>query len=265
MAYKTVILEKEEDIAVLTLNRPETLNAWNDQLALDASAAVEEVEQDEAMRALIITGSGRGFSSGFDVASLVEKTNKSSFSEVFSEITGKPNIASLTAKLRVLDIPVIAAVNGMAAAGGLSFALGCDLRIAAESARFSMAFIRRGLVADGGSTFLFPRAVGTGYACELMFTGDVIDADTALRIGIVNRVVPDSELMPVARELAKRIAKNSQVALKFTKRLIYEGLDETDLDAHIVREVNCNESVVQTPEFREGMALFLKKSEPKSS
>jgi len=264
MAYQTVILEKEEDIAVLTLNRPETLNAWNEQLELDAWAAVEEVERDKAIRVLIITGAGRGFSSGADVPSLLKAAQGTSSDEgMFIRIVkGEPNLVALCKKLRDMNIPVIAAVNGMTAGGGFGFALACDIRIAAESAKFSMAFIRRGLVPDCGSTFFLPRAVGTGYACELMFSGDVIDAATALRMGIVNRVVPDPELMQTAKELAKRIAKNPPIALRLTKKAIYQGLEEPDVSAHMEREVYCNRTLFDTLDFKEGVTSFLEKREP---
>ena len=264
MSYKTVILEKEDGIATLTLNRPETLNAWNVEMHADGVAAIEEVDQDDAVRVLIITGAGKGFSSGADVRQDLAKSGKAPLMEtvVGRVVLGKPTILAVAFKIANLGKPVIAAVNGVAAGAGFSVALACDMRIASEEARFSMAFVRRGLIPDSGGTYFLPRLVGLGHASRLVFTGDIIDVREAERIGIVDKVVPHADLMEVTKELARKIAKNPPIAVRLAKKALRQGLIEPDLASHLNYEVYANALLIGTEDFKEGVESFLEKRVP---
>ncbi len=264
MDYESAILQKEEGVATITLNRPEALNAWNHRLEEDSEAAIREVSEDREIRVLIITGAGRGFSSGYDVGLLAVIAEGRPILEtaVGRFILGLPSVASVAFQIRNLDIPVIAAVNGPAYGAGFSIAIACDIRIASELARFSQAFIMRGLIPDTGSTYLLPRLVGIGRACELVFTGATIGAEEAERIGIVNRVVPHDELMNAAREMAARIAKMPPITVQRAKRALYQGAAETNLASQIEHEIYVQGLCMQTEDFKEGVRSFLEKREP---
>ena len=264
MSYKTITLEKEDGIAILTLNRPETLNAWNSEMQTDAVAAIEEVEQDNAAKVLIITGAGRAFSSGGDVRQELAQLGKVPLMEttIGRVVLGGSTVVAVVLKIANLGKPVIAAVNGVAAGGGFSVALGCDIRIASEEAQFSMAFVRRGLIPDTGGTYFLPRLAGLGHASRLVFTGDTIDAREAERIGIVDKVVPHPDLMKVTKELAGRIAKNPPVAVRLAKKALHQGLIEPDLASHLNYEIYANALLSGTEDFREGVESFLEKREP---
>ena len=165
MAYKTIILEKKNGVATLFLNRPETLNAWNSEMTEEASDAINEIGKDENTKVLIITGAGRGFSSGADVRQELAKVAEGASGTIFERIIqGKPSIVTIALQLRRMDKPVIGAINGIAVGAGFSVALACDLRIASERAQFSMAFILRGLIPDCGGTFFLPKLVGSARA-----------------------------------------------------------------------------------------------------
>ena len=262
MQYKTIILEKKNGIAILTLNRPETLNAWNAEMSEETANAIDEISKDENTRVLVITGSGRGFSSGADVrqelAKMAEGASETSFQRM---VQGKPNISTIALLLRRLDKPVIGAINGVAIGAGFSIALACDLRIASEKAKFSMAFIMRGVIPDCGGTFFLPKLIGSAKACELSFTGDMIDAKEAERLGLVNKVVPHEVLMKATEELANKLLNRPPIALKYAKRAIYKGLTEVDLPSHIDYEIAINRICTDTEDFKEGVTSFLEKRE----
>jgi len=263
MAYKTIILEKKNGVATLFLNRPETLNAWNAEMSEETTDAINEIGKDENTKVLIVTGAGRGFSSGADVRQELAKVAEGASGSVFERIMqGKPSIVTIVLQLRRLDKPVIGAINGIAAGAGFSVALACDLRIASERAQFSMAFILRGLIPDCGGTFFLPKLIGSARACELIFTGDMIDAKEAERIGLVNKVVPHEELMRATEELANKLVKRPSIALKYAKRAIYKGLAEGDLPSHLDYEVSLNRMCMDTEDFKEGVRAFLEKREP---
>jgi enoyl-CoA hydratase/carnithine racemase len=176
---------------------------------------------------------------------------------------GKPTIVSIASQLRSMDKPVIGAINGTAAGAGFSIALACDLRIASETARFSMAFILRGLIPDCGGTFFLPKLIGTAEACELIFTGDTIDAGEAARIGLVNRVVPQEKLMEAAEELAKKLIQRPPLALRYAKRAVYEELTDVNLASRLDYEISIDRMLMDTEDCREGVRAFLEKREAK--
>ncbi|RMG51683.1 MAG: 2-(1,2-epoxy-1,2-dihydrophenyl)acetyl-CoA isomerase [Acidobacteria bacterium] len=188
MSEKTILFTVEEGIGTITLNRPDVLNAFNDHMFAEMRDVLKRAERDASIRCLVITGAGRAFCAGQDLASLkpaLEKGEPLSYGDLLRR-TYNP----LILKLRTLEKPIIAAINGVAAGAGFSLALACDVRLAAQSARFTQAFVRIGLVPDSGSTFFLPRIVGWTKAIELAMTGDPIDAQTAAELGLVTKVVP---------------------------------------------------------------------------
>ena len=259
MAYEDLILEKEGNIAIITLNRPDRLNAISPAMRDGFPKALEEVRQDDDIRVMILTGAGRGFCSGADVsgqaARLAGEAAAKSRRETL-EVVG--HIGML---IRELEKPTIAAVNGVAAGAGFSYAMACDIRFASDRARFISVFVRRGLVPDSGLTYFLPRLVGTSKACEIMFTGNPIDAEEALRIGLVSKVVPHDDLMNVAREFASVIAKGPPISLELTKKAIYRGIERdlrTQMDFESYAQTVCR----GTEDHREGVRSFMEKREP---
>lgn len=267
MAYNTLIVTKEAGVATLTLNRPDKLNAWNEEMMEEGVQAVEEIRSDPDVRVLVVTGVGRGFSAGADVTSLALEAERRRTGErsVRDELSGWPGVVTVAYRLRQMDRPVIAAINGVAAGAGFGLALACDIRIASDQARFSQIFVKRGLVPDTGSTYFLPRIVGTQKACELMFRGSVIDAYEAERLGIVSRVVPHDQLMDEVMALARELASSAPLALALTKRAIYKGATEIDLSAQMDFELYLDTLLFGTEDFKEGVMSFLEKREPRFS
>jgi len=266
MAYENLIVEKEGHITTITLNRPQVLNAWNPEMIAEFPQAVAEVAKDNDARVLIITGAGRGFTSGADLsasagaaAALRPALPDLSMERVLKD---EYTVVHMGLPLHALDIPTIAAINGPVVGAGLGVALSCDIRLASDQARFSMIFVKRAIVPDTGTTYLLPRLVGLGMACELTFTGDIIDAQEALHIGMVNRVVPHDELMTAARELATKIAKNPPITVRCAKRALYYGMTNTDLAAQVDFESHLNQINSKTEDRLEGSKAFLEKREP---
>lgn len=266
MTYETILLEKSEGMAVLTLNRPEVMNAWNPLMAREAAEAIGEIEGDESVRVLILTGAGKAFSSGADVGRLRETAEgKVPFLETTAGmvLTGQTSLLTAVERIRNLSKPVLAAIHGVAAGAGLSVALACDIRIAAEDARFTMAFVKRGLIPDLGGTYFLPRLVGPGMAAKLIFTGDVIDGKEAARIGLVDELVPPGEALTRAKTLARRIAENPPLAVRMAKKALYKGMNEPDLRSQMDYEIFIQCGLQRTEDFREGVVSFFEKREPK--
>ncbi len=264
MSQEHLHLEKKDGVAILTMNRPETLNSWNFEMVDEACNLMDELDRDDDIRAVILTGAGRGFSSGTDVSQLSNEGGEvhTADSNLGRTLRGRPTLIMLALKIRNLRKPVIAAVNGVAAGGGFALALACDMRIASEKARFSMSFVKRGLVPDCGGSYFLSRLVGPGWACELIFTGAIVDAREAERMGVVNRVVPQEELIPAAKKLAKDIAGSPPLAVMMAKQTIYKAMVEPDLASHAAFEAYSNGLLVHTEDFKEGVAAFLQKREP---
>lgn len=265
MAYKMLIVEKEGHITTITLNRPEVLNAWNAEIIAEFPQAIAEVGRDPATRVLIITGAGRGFTSGADLRASADRPQVMPALPDLSlarVLKNEYTVVHMGLPIYALDIPTIAAVNGPAVGAGLGVALACDIRIASEQALFSMIFVKRAIVPDTGSTYTLPRLVGLGMACELAFTGDIIDAQEALRIGLVNRVVPHDQLMPVVKEMATRIAKNPPITVRLAKRALYHGTTTADFASQVDYESHLNHINAKTEDRLEGSRAFLEKREP---
>jgi enoyl-CoA hydratase/carnithine racemase len=264
LAYETVVYEQEDGVAVMTLNGPEVKNAFDGRMMAEMDAVLTEVAKDADARVLIITGAGKAFCTGADIAYLMSIGEEHKLHQTTMEemIRGDGNVLTTVVKIRNLPKPVIAAVNGTAAGGGLAIALACDMRLASEAARFNMVFTKRGVIPESGSTYTLPRLVGTGRALELVFTADTIGAAEADRIGLVNKVVPAGQLMKAARELATKIAQNSPLALGFAKAAIYRGIAETDIAAQMDYEAYVENVLFGTEDFKEGINSFIEGRPP---
>jgi len=257
-SYEVLKLEREGHVAVITLNRPEKLNALNPALASEFHAALDEVAAENGIRVLILTGSGRGFCSGADVnrqlASLEGRQ------EGVASLPGL-GIAELAPHIRRIPQPVIAAVNGVAAGAGLAITLASDIRIASEEARFSCIFIKRAIVPDTGASYTLAKQVGNGIAMEMALTGNIYEAKWALEKGLVNRVVPAERLMEEAMSLAGDIVVNAPIAVRSVKQVIYSLVD-TDLQEILPRESAANAPSVGTEDRAEAVRSFLEKRSP---
>lgn len=260
----TVTIERPADgVALLTLNRPEKLNAMNATLIGDLHAALDEVGADLECRAIVVTGAGRGFCAGLDLGGFGEAPGAAGRGPVGAGMATQQYIASIIPKLRSLHQPVISAVNGAAAGGGLALALGSDIRIAGTSARFNVAFVRIGLSGcDIGVSWMLPRLIGASRAWELMLTGRIIDSAEADKIGLVTRVVADEDLLDSALETAALIARNSPWGVRMTKEVAWSQLEIGSLQAGIDIENRTQILSSQTQDAKEAMAAFLEKRDP---
>ena len=260
MQYKDIILEKDGSVHIITLNRPEQLNAITQNLAEEEMpAALEEIEKDAETRVLVITGAGRGFCSGADLSTI-----DSFVSGRGTKRTRKAILEPLgfyTMLVRKLSKVVIAAVNGVAAGGGFSLALACDIRVASENAVFFPSFVRVGLSPDAGMSYYLPQVVGPSKALEILCVGEPIDASAAEKLGIVSKVVSHNDLMPTAMELARKIAAGAPIALALTKRAIYQALTG-DIQSQFCVESHNQGICFKTQDFEEGMIAFKEKRLP---
>jgi enoyl-CoA hydratase/carnithine racemase len=219
-----VLYEQDGGIVTLTLNRPEKRNPISERDVVDGLvAAIDRVQKDETARAVILTGAGTAFSSGGDLRAMEAALEERARNPTSTIAYYTDGIQRIPLAFEALDVPVIAAVNGPAIGAGTDLACMCDLRIAAEEARFAESFVKIGIIPGDGGAWLLPRIVGWSKACEMAFTGDVLSARQALACGLVSQVVPGAELMQAARALAGRIASNPPLAVRATKRLLREG------------------------------------------
>jgi 2-(1,2-epoxy-1,2-dihydrophenyl)acetyl-CoA isomerase len=249
LQLETVDVCVGDGVASIELNRPDALNAWNTQFGLDLLAAMRGVAEDDAVRAVIITGAGRGFSSGADLKDVSGgKTTPDGRPDVYSVLTERYH--PIMRAIREMPKPVIAAVNGPAVGIGCSLALCCDLILAAESAYFLLAFVNIGLVPDGGSSLFVPSRIGIARASEMAMLGEKIAAPTALQWGLINRVVADERLLEEAGALAARMAAGPTRSYAGTKRQLnnwlYARMDEQlELEAQLQREMAASEDFVE--------------------
>jgi 2-(1,2-epoxy-1,2-dihydrophenyl)acetyl-CoA isomerase len=243
-------------IATLTLNRPEKLNAFKDDMREALPPALDRIASDPDARVLVITGAGRAFSAGGDIQHMLDLQSRGASYEEFLPLldTGRKAVRRLTA----LPIPTIAALNGPAAGGGLNLALACDLRIASERATLGETFVRLGLHIDWGGAYFLPRLVGLAKALELCWLGEMIDAEEARRIGLVNRVVPHERFAEEVRTLASRLASAPQTSVRLTKRTLRASL-ERSLAGCLEAEIEAQEICWGTPDVAEGTRAFLEK------
>ena len=256
MAYENILFEKYGAAGILTVNRPKSLNSLNPATVGEIAACLEEVRQDTSIRCLIITGAGdRAFVAGADISAMVEMT----------PLEGKAFATSglnVGRTLEELPIPVIAAVNGFALGGGTELALSCDLILAADKAKFGQPEINLGVIPGFGGTQRLARRIGLPLARELIYTGDMIDAETAVRYGLANRVVPLADLMTEAKALAEKLASKPPVAIRQAKSAINSGID-MDIANGSRFEAEAFAMTFATEDKKEGMLAFLEKREAK--
>jgi len=256
MKVENTVYEKREGIATVTINRPDALNALNEKTLLEILSRFEDANEDENIRVIIITGAGdRAFSAGADIKMLKELDSSKAIE--LSRLGHR-----LCDKIEEVGKPVIVAINGYALGGGLELALACDIRIASENARLGQTEINVGLIPGWGGTQRLPRVVGKGVAKEMIFTGKIVDAKIAERLGLVNAVVSPDQLMLVVRELATELVNKPSISIKLAKELINSSL-ETSLKVGEKREAEAFGIVASTEDFKEGVAAFLEKRKPR--
>jgi len=253
-----LLVERDGPVAILTLNRPERLNAISGPMLMALSESLVECDRDPGVRAIILTGAGRGFCAGLDLQDVSSGAGIGGGGGlgVTLDLRDAPPIV-----LHRIDTPTICALNGGAAGYGMDLALGCDIRIAAESAKLAAAFTKRGVLPESGGTWLLPRLVGWSKAAEIIFTGRTLRARDCLELGLVSRVVPDELLLKEARALAAEIATNAPLAVQASKRMMRMGLSET-FDDHVHHVYLQLLPLFRSKDFREGMTAFLQKREP---
>jgi len=257
-----VLFETDGPIATITLNQPELRNPISDMDTVDALvAAIERLNADTTIRAAILTGAGKGFSSGGNLRTIGTPGSLGGGRPVETRRGYIRGIQRIPMAFSVLEVPIIAAVNGPAVGAGCDLACMCDIRIAGESARFAESFVKMGLIPGDGGAWFLPRVVGYSKAAEMAFTGEMIDAREALACGLVSRVVPDGELMGAARALAARIAVNPPDVVRMTKRLMMQGR-EVRLDTLLEFSAAMQALAHTTDDHREAVSAFLEKRPP---
>ena len=262
MSYRVIIYEVKDGVGVVTLNRPEKLNAWTKEMAAELRSALSNANDDDNVGALVVTGAGRAFCSGADVIQEFQRRAEAQDSgTLVDDQFAAPDSLKTLQELLLYGKPSIAAINGYAVGVGLTFPLNCDIRIASEEAKLNTMFLRVGLIPEFGSSYLLPRIIGLGRALELVYMPRMIDAREAYELGLVNRVVPAERLMPEAMALAKTIASGPRFALKKAKETIYQNLDADYMEGAF-RELKNFADCMATAEHREGIRAFLEKREP---
>ena len=256
MDYKTIKVEQTKGIVAVTLNRPESLNAFDFLMGEELLDALMACGKDDGVRVVILSGEGRAFSAGGDVKLMARFLEEGMPVRFFQRLI--PLLHPILVEMTRLPQPIIGRVQGFASGYGMSLAMGCDLVVAGESTRFNMAYVLVGLAPDGGSTFFLPRLAGLRRALEIFFTGEAIDAREAQRLGIVNRVVPDTELEQATLDLARKLAQGPPLAMAEAKRLVYRGLGET-LERQLEDEREAIQRSAATQDFSEGVSAFAEK------
>lgn len=263
MDYNSIKVENQDGVIWLTLNRPDKLNAINEELMREMTDFFEGQRHDNNSRIIIIRGEGRAFCAGADLSGWGNANEPRDFGRLHGYFTGQKQIGYVIDLIRQIPQPLIAAVHGYATGGGMGLALACDMRIIAESARFQVSYIRRGLSAcDGGSSYFLPRLIGSSRAFEYMYTGRFIDAQTAEKIGLVSRVVPDDQLKDAAMELAQEVVRNSPIGLRLTKEALNMNIDAPSLPAALHLENRNQILASSTEDMREAVLAFFEKREP---
>ncbi|MGB2694611.1 MAG: enoyl-CoA hydratase-related protein [Dehalococcoidia bacterium] len=256
--YADLLYEVSDNVATITLNRPDRMNAISGPMLESFSRAFRDADADSSVRVIILTGAGRGFCAGLDLKDLTagrgigSGNNGGGLSARF-DLNNSPPVV-----LHATDKPVICALNGPAAGYGMDIALGCDMRIASPAAKLAAIFAKRGILPESGGSWLLPRLIGWAKAAEVAFKGQTLSAEQSLELGLVNAVVEPDRLMLVAREWAAEIAANAPLAVQATKRMMRLGLDET-FEANVHHVYLQLLPLFQTEDFREGVQAFMEK------
>ncbi|MBP9091700.1 enoyl-CoA hydratase/isomerase family protein [bacterium] len=256
---KILLTEKKNGVGIITLNRPDKLNAFSDELTFQLQDALKEMEKDKEVRAIILTASGRGFCAGQDLQSR----------SIAQEMGERPSLGDsirrrynpIVIKLRRIEKPIIAAVNGVAAGAGASIAFACDYRIVTDKVNFIQSFTKVGLIPDSGATFILTRLVGLTKAFELMLSADKLSAEEALNLGIINKIVGEDDLMKEAMALAEKLAAGPTKAFGLTKRAVNRAVFD-DLEELLEYEASLQEIAGRSDDFAEGVKAFVEKRSP---
>jgi len=253
MEYKNIVLQKEDKVAMLTISRPKALNALNSETLKELDLAIDEIASDDEIYAVILTGEGKAFVAGADITEMKDL-----------DVMGGRRFGNLGnkvfRKLETLEKPVIAAVNGFALGGGCELSMACDIRIASSKAKFGQPEVGLGITPGFGGTQRLARLVGTGMAKQLIYTGDIINAEEALRIGLVNKLVEPEQLIEEAKLLAKKIVNNAPIAVKLCKTAINRGM-QMDIDTALIYEAEVFGACFATEDQKNGMTAFIQKTE----
>ncbi|MDD2301836.1 MAG: enoyl-CoA hydratase-related protein [Eubacteriales bacterium] len=250
-----VRMEKTDGVGIIRIDRPEAMNSLNEQVLKELDAAVEQAENDPDVKAVIITGEGKAFVAGADIAEMQTLDENAGYA--FGRLGQQ-----VFRRIEIMDKVVIAAVNGYALGGGCELAMACDIRIAGEKAKFGQPEVGLGIIPGYSGTQRLPRLVGKGKAMELIVTGAVISAETAEAIGLVNKVVSQDAVLNEALSLAKKIGANAPLAVSYAKKAIREGLEISDMDQAIQVEAVLFGKCFATSDQKEGMTAFLEKRKP---
>ena len=256
---KILLTEKKNGVGIITLNRPDKLNAFSDELTFQLQDALKEMEKDKEVRAIILTAAGRGFCAGQDLQSR----------SIAQEMGERPSLGDsirrrynpIVIKLRHIEKPIIAAVNGVAAGAGASIAFACDYRIVTDKVNFIQSFTKVGLIPDSGATFILTRLVGLTKAFELMLSADKLSAEEALNLGIINKIVGEDDLMKEAVALAEKLAAGPTKAFGLTKRAVNRAVFD-DLEELLEYEASLQEIAGRSDDFAEGVKAFVEKRTP---
>lgn len=260
MGYNKLLFSTDSGVATITLNRPDKSNAFDDEMTRELLDALKQVERDETIRCIVLTGAGKNFCAGQDLHAFLERQKAPEGISVRDHLLNGYN--KIVAKIRSIEKPFIAAVNGAAAGAGLGVACACDLRYASENAKFRMAFIGIGLAPDSGTSFLLPRLVGFGRALDMAITNELVDAREAFAWGLANRVYAPDELMPATLTMAQELANAPTRGIGLTKRAFNRALTG-DLESALDYEAHLQNIAVETADHTEGVNAFLEKRAPK--
>jgi 2-(1,2-epoxy-1,2-dihydrophenyl)acetyl-CoA isomerase len=259
--YEFLLYDMNQGVLTITLNRPDCLNSFNDEMSFELQKALKDAEKDKAVRCIILTGAGRGFSAGQDLRSRsvsVGSGNGNGATPHLGESIRK-RYSPIVSKLHSMEKPIIALINGVAAGAGASIAFACDMRVAVKDAKFIQAFVKVGLIPDSGACWLLPRLIGYARAMDLALTGDAIDAETAYQWGLVNCVKDtQEEAQQAVQELAERFAQGPTQAIGLIKRGMNKAMT-VDFDTYLEYEANLQEIAGRSEDYKEGVSAFLEK------
>jgi enoyl-CoA hydratase len=258
MSYETVLYDREDKVGIITLNRPESLNALSFKMKEEILCLFDKLENNDQIRVVILTGGEKAFCSGADIKERISiKDETSQYDYYFKQRTAH----KFYSRIEDFEKPVIAAISGVAIGGGCELSMVCDLRIATETARFGMPEVKLGMIPAAGGTQRLPRLIGVTKAKELLYTGEFIDAGEAHRLGLVNRVVPVDDLMPEAMSLAEKLLKNPPLPIRFAKRAVNAGM-QLDLSSALDYETFCAALLSASEDRVEGFKAFSEKRTP---